>query len=438
MAGTAHAARIVDVDSSADFLVDDTGHVWRWDGIVVASDGSVTVSEPYVINDISDVRQTVNCEPIRYVLKNDGTVWALDNYFFFNNGSGGYKRLDSPIQLSGLSNISGISGMDSSMIALRDDGSLLGMGDNNYGQLGTDKNYGTSPPKPMITEPIPLLGLQDVTAVSVGDLHVAAITDDGHVWTWGTNHHGQLGRPINFSIQDYQFQPFQVPGISNAVMVSAGRDFTLALLNDGTVWAWGRNSEGELGNGKPLNTEFSNTTAGRVKGLEDVTAISAGSWYSLALKSDGTVWAWGKNDWAQLGDGTTEFRNIPVQVKGLKDIVEISASIFDRSLAIDRYGNVWAWGVGHIRARPGERADKYIQSAISPVLILSGDNSTVQPTVSPSPGTDVGTPTPSREATATPLPSGSPTPGMGFGTILTAAAAMIGAYAIIDRRRKKR
>ena len=103
-----------------------------------------------------------------------------------------------------------------------------------------------------------------------------------------------------------------VRGLTGITAISAGGYRTVALRNDGTVWAWGNNVEGELGDGTTTNRN----TAVQVSDLTGITAISAGDLHTVALKNDGTVWAWGRNYYGQLGDGTTTNRNTPVQVSG--------------------------------------------------------------------------------------------------------------------------
>lgn len=126
---------------------------------------------------------------------------------------------------------------------------------------------------------------------------------------------------------------------SHMAMIACGFDHNVALKDDGSVWCWGENSFGQLGDG----TKENQPKPVQVKALKDIVFVTAGSAHSLALKSDGTVWAWGLNFHGQLGDGSTQNRTIPVQVKGLKDIKYLSA--FDnRSMAINKDGIIWSWG----------------------------------------------------------------------------------------------
>lgn len=163
-----------------------------------------------------------------------------------------------------------------------------------------------------------------------------ALAQVGTVWAWGYNESGQLGDGTT----TFRSLPVQSGSLTQVVAVSAGFGHSLALRSDGTVWAWGRNAEGQLGDG---------TTQGRlqpavVPSLSNVVAVSAGLRHSLALRTDGTVWAWGYNLVGQLGDGTTTNRLVPVQVSGLTHVVGISAGRAF-SLALRADGTVWAWGV---------------------------------------------------------------------------------------------
>src|ERR1700722_18706701 len=151
-------------------------------------------------------------------------------------------------------------------------------GDNEYGNLGD----GT-----FVQRPAAVNVGSNVTQVAAGYDHSLAIISDGSVWSWGSNTFGQLGTGSTLSAASPQL----VSGISGTItQVAAGRYHSLALGSDGTVWAWGDNQYGELGDGNVLQSDTP------VKlGLSNITQIAAGDDWSLALRSDGTVWAWGNN-----------------------------------------------------------------------------------------------------------------------------------------------
>jgi alpha-tubulin suppressor-like RCC1 family protein len=181
---------------------------------------------------------------------------------------------------------------------------------------------------------------QKFVAIAAGYTHSLALTDDGTVWTWG-NISSTWGNSSLLTILNGNYSgDIRQVSISDVRAIAAGVDCSYALKRDGTVWAWGDNFNGELGDG---TTETSFTPV-QVKGLSNVTEISAGTLYGIALKSDGTVWTWGynhnQNNVSRLGDGTTEDQLTPVQVKDLANVTKIMGPCF----AIKDDGTVWAWG----------------------------------------------------------------------------------------------
>jgi alpha-tubulin suppressor-like RCC1 family protein len=178
-------------------------------------------------------------------------------------------------------------------------------------------------------------GLIGVTAIAAGWYHTVALKNDGTVWAWGYNVFRQLGDGTTTD----RTTPVPVNGLSDVRAIAAGGNHTLALRSDGTVWAWGLNGNGQLGDGSP----GLRTTLVQVGGLSGVTAIAAGGYHSLALKSDGTVGAWGLNLDGQLGDGTTTDHYTPVQVSGLSGVTAIATSL-NHNLALQSDGSVRAWG----------------------------------------------------------------------------------------------
>ena len=172
-------------------------------------------------------------------------------------------------------------------------------------------------------------------SISAGTYHTILAKADGTVWTWGGNYEGQIGdgtttpRPT----------PTRILGLSGMVAVSAGYYHSVALKRDGTVWAWGRNMFGQLGDG----TSTQRLGPVQAVGISGVTAIASCDNSTYALKNDGTVWAWGRNSEGQLGDGTRTDRFSPVQVQGLSDIVAVAAGEV-HGVALRSTGTVWTWG----------------------------------------------------------------------------------------------
>ena len=179
-------------------------------------------------------------------------------------------------------------------------------------------------------------------AVAAGGSHSVLLMRDGTVWSWGANADGQLGNGTT----EASMTPVRVEGLTGVKSVAAGDHHTVALKSDGTVWTWGKNHRGQLGNGSTVANSPLPVQAG-VEGdyLTGVTAIAAGVEHTVALKSDGTVWAWGNNLYGQLGDGTKTRQRSPVQVQGLAgNVIALAAGGYHTVALLQDNGTVWSWG----------------------------------------------------------------------------------------------
>lgn len=185
----------------------------------------------------------------------------------------------------------------------------------------------------------------DAAAAKVADLpplssiaagaSVYAVGQNGSLWAWGDNTFGTLGNGTTTASET----PAQVPNLSGVHQVASNYASTYAVLSDGTVRAWGRNYRGQLGNG----TTTDSLSPVQVHGLTGVVEIVTQGNVAIARKSDGTVWAWGDNSDGQLGNGTTMDSTTPVRVQGLTGIVSIGADNFT-GYALKNDGTAWAWG----------------------------------------------------------------------------------------------
>jgi alpha-tubulin suppressor-like RCC1 family protein len=205
-----------------------------------------------------------------------------------------------------------------------------------------------APPQDNTPVPTPVSGLSssDVKSVSAGHYHSLALKNDGTVWAWGDNQHGELGNGTTTTTGCQCIDaPVQVPNLSGVSAISAGYGHSLALKKATlrrhhhrktitSVLAWGDNVQGQLGNGSSSTTDHSDLPV-KVSNLSGVTAIARGStaFHSLALKRDGSAWAWGRNDLGQLGNGTINTTGctciaVPGQVSNLSGATSISASEF--------------------------------------------------------------------------------------------------------------
>jgi alpha-tubulin suppressor-like RCC1 family protein len=199
----------------------------------------------------------------------------------------------------------------------------MAWGANSSGKLGNGTTIDHA-------SPVPVPNLRDVVAISAGGDHSLALKTDGSVWAWGENSSGQLGDQTLIP----KFTPVQVEMpeqlmFSSVVAIAAGGAHSLALEQNGQVWAWGGNAFGQLGDGFTIDTWLPVMP----RFMQEVTAIAAGFGHSLVVRRDRTVRAWGANSSGQLGDNTTMDRHISVQVMGLPEVTSIAAGTH-HSLAI--------------------------------------------------------------------------------------------------------
>ncbi len=324
---------------------------------VVGPSGSVTDTFDGILGIAAGAAHSL---AVRY----DGTVWAWGDNAQGQLGDPAVSDVIVyiPSKVTGgdaggayLDNITMVAGGDELSAALRDDGAVFAWGSSQYGQCGTGE-MGTS-----YSEPKVVIGIDSVVALAAGDDHLLMLRSDGTVWTCGRNLYGQLGD----NSTDDRPTPVQVFDISGSVLddiiaIAGGGNFSLALRADSTVWGWGNNGLGQLGTGGtgPFQTRAIQVIgAGGVGVLDDIIAIAAGWRHTLALKADSTVYAWGGNYYGQLGNGVNGGSegsydpgidsNIPIPVPGLSGIMELAAGRF-HSLALrtnDR--QVLVWGRNH-------------------------------------------------------------------------------------------
>lgn len=270
----------------------------------------------------------------------DGTVWSTGSNGEGSLGDG--TKTDRFVWgiVPGLSNVISITTTLGASHALTANGDVWAWGDGVNAQLGQEDSskWGTQWPSPQKVKSLP--GATQLASTALRT--VFALMSDGTVKSWGAGWSFQRG--------DADGNPrgtaATIAGLTDVVQLASGfGGGGLALKSDGTVWAWGNNDKGQLCDG----TTNARPTPGQIPGLTGVTQISGGpgSDYGFgsgyALKSDGTVWAWGENGSGQLGDGTTTDRNMPVQVKNITTATQISGSITS-GFALLSDNRVAAWG----------------------------------------------------------------------------------------------
>jgi alpha-tubulin suppressor-like RCC1 family protein len=269
----------------------------------------------------------------------DGVVsaWGSNGYFKLGLGIRNEATRTSPVTVPGISNVLAVATGDQHSLALRTDGTVWGWGSNYYGQLGLGSTVSDA------TSPIQVPGLANIATVATTGVNSFAVGKDGSVWSWGLNGSGELGD----GTETDRSSPVRIAGLTDVVEVAGGGTHVLALRRDGTVWAWGYSYEGALGvGGSALSVgKKQSLTPIQVQGLSNVVSIAAGNDLSVALRSDGTVWAWGGagNGGCSLGRGANQSSWMPAQVGQIAHIVGIKAS-GSFTLALRDDGTVWSWG----------------------------------------------------------------------------------------------
>lgn len=295
-----------------------SGRVFAWGSNVsgrLGNGSTVTSNEPVEVN-ASGVLAGKTVVSIAagsshsLALTSDGQVaaWGLNSSG--QVGSGGSSiTLPTAVSTGGVlagKTVTAIAAGQSHSVALLSDGTLAAWGSNPAGQLGTGNNTKATSPVTVLANGS--LSGKIVVAIAAGANHTLALSSDGRIFSWGANNNGQLGigSSFPFSINS----PTAVWGVGliegkTVIAIAAGSDHSLAVTSDGKVYAWGLGSSGQLGTGTPFDSyqPVAVSTAGVLAG-KSVTAIAAGGSHSLAIDSDGNAYAWGSNSSGQLGNNS--------------------------------------------------------------------------------------------------------------------------------------
>ncbi|MGH2754652.1 MAG: RCC1 domain-containing protein [Actinomycetota bacterium] len=329
--------------------------VWGWgrnDGGQLGDGTKVTRMAPVRVGELTGIVDVAAGHFHSLAVGADGTVWSWGEDPAHSVGMNEVSCEDSPptrspVQVDGLADVAEVSTGDFFSVARKSDGTVWAWGLNHRGVVGSDDVLGCDP-YPAYFGPRQVGGLSEVVEVDVGTGHTLALKSDGTVWSWGGNDEGELGDGTT----QWRSTPGRVDGLIGIVDISAGPAFNLALSSDGSVWAWGRNYDGQLGDG----TTTDRMAPVRVSGLSDVVSVEGGGSHSLAILSSGTVQAWGGNANGELGNGTRIDRSTPGPVQNLTKVVQVSADAY-HGLAVRSDGSVWAWGM-NMHGEIGDDSDR--------------------------------------------------------------------------------
>jgi alpha-tubulin suppressor-like RCC1 family protein len=294
-------------------------------------------------------------------IKTDGTLWTWGDSYFGQLGDNTQNNTPTPITtFAGGTNWKQVAGGRYYTAAIKTDGTLWTWGYNYNGQLGDDTT--TQRNTPVTT----FAGGTNWKQVAGGRFHTAAIKTDGTLWTWGYNYNGQLGdnTTINTPTPVTTFA-----GGTNWKQVANGRFHTAAIKTDGTLWTWGGNTSGQLGHGyyndssTPVTTFAGGTNWKQVSSRYDNTA---------AIKTDGTLWTWGENYYGQLGDNTQDYRFIPVTTFAGGTNWKQVACGYNHTAAIKTDGTLWTWGFNSNGQLGNNDSGFYGTNNFTPVTTFAG------------------------------------------------------------------
>jgi alpha-tubulin suppressor-like RCC1 family protein len=368
------------------------GSVWTWGSDVSGKLGDNQVSPSYSVtnNDsflplrvhgpgnvgyLTSVVAISAGESHNLALRSDGTVWAWGWNGFGQLGNGTTNDAHTPTEVTGLSNIVAVSGRAYHCLALKSDGTVWAWGWNQYGQLGVGNT------DPTLT-PVQVLGITNPTTISAAYTISLALMSNGSVQVWGTDRKGELGQGV---FGDHSYTPIQVLQLSNVVTASADFQEPEVLKSDGTIWMWGWNNLGQLGDG----TEVDKNLPVQVLGLTNmIFAGATGDRNNCALGSDHSVWTWGRNYNGQLGIGTADQNPhpLPVQIPafGNSDVIFVQTPDW-HSLALESDGTAWGWGANdHGQLGDGTTNDAYSPGLIQWPLSPAAEITLSPPTISSS------------------------------------------------------
>jgi hypothetical protein len=303
-----------------------TGNLWAWSSTLGNLNAFGPRRSPLPVGTVTNWSQVGEDGYYELGLRSDGTMWE-----WTPNGPG-----PSLLQQVGVAtNWSAVAvGAGHYSAALRSDGTLWTWGSNGLGQLGHGDLLARTGPTQVGSD-------TDWTTISAGHSSMAAIKSDGTLWTWGANGPGHLGLGDHTS----RLVPTQVGSDTDWAEVALGGFHALARKTDGSLWAWGNNGFGGLGNGSTIEQ----LTPIQIGAATNWVEVAVGPGNSVARRSDGSLWTWGRNHFGQLGVGDRANRLVPTRVGTASNWTGISASpgdIFGQPhvLGLRADGSLWAWG----------------------------------------------------------------------------------------------
>ena len=314
----------------------NTGSLYAWGANASGQLGLndlVNRSSPTQVGSLVIWQAASISENFSLAVKGDGTLWSWGANTQGQLGLGNTTAYSSPKQVGALTSWAKVSAGRQASFAIKSNGTLWTWGFNSAGQLGLGNTTDYSSPKQVGT-------LTNWLQISSSYImaHVSAIKTDGSLWTWGVNNKGQLGLG---NLTSYS-SPKQVGSLTNWLQVATLYQAVISVKTDGTIWSWGRNNTGNLGLG---NTTYYSSPK-QIGLLTNWLNVSGGGYYNFAtaVKTDGTLWSWGGGNNGQLGLGNTISYSSPKQIGALTSWLKTASGGYSQSLAVKTNGTLWSWG----------------------------------------------------------------------------------------------
>jgi alpha-tubulin suppressor-like RCC1 family protein len=334
----------------------DEGHVWTWGRNTNGALGdNSTTHRSSPVQLLTTTRGWKKISSSKSVQASaaiqNGKLWAWGANDLGILGDASLTHRSSPVQVLGSRSWKQVSLGGNFGAAIEDTGSLWLWGQNDFGQIGSGSAK-SSPVQSINTE-------TNWKHVSSGGAHLLAVKTNNSLWLWGNNTYGQLGD----NTKTHRSSPVQtVAGGTNWRIGSAGADHSAVIKTDGTLWLWGRNTNGRLGDNSTTHRSSPvQTVAGGITWRE----VSCGNAHTAGIKTDGSLWLWGDNGNGRLGDGSTTHRSSPVQtIAGGTNWLHVSCGNI-ATAALKNDNTIWVWGDNTY----GQLGDNTVVHRSSPVQI---------------------------------------------------------------------
>ena len=345
----------ISVNSCSNMVVMEDGSLWAWGANYAGQLGDSTTTNRLIpVKVMDDVTYVSAGGDHCMAVRSDSSLWGWGDNRYGQLGGGPYEFGGNP-PIKVMDNVKSVAAGVSYTIALKSDNSLWAWGgEYGYAMIGDGATEGRLTPVHII----------DSIVFASAEFHTMVIDTDARLWAWGQNWDGQIGDGTR-TVYDFddrllvedneKVSPICI--MDNVAAAAVGNNYSFAVRTDNSLWAWGNNLYGQLGDG--TTTDQINP----IKIMDGVKSVSAGCGHTMVIKTDGSLWGWGLNALGQLGDGTTIDRHTPVKIMdGVVSVATGSA----HTIALKADGSLWAWGDNS----SGQLGDGTTEQRLTPVEIF--------------------------------------------------------------------